>query len=237
MKNIDIYGTTCYNFEDKLGRTSFSGLSDILILESDPNPNYYSWSNFPPNKHQKSWRLYLLIKKSINCFQDRILRQSYIINEKLSLDIGIHPGQIVFKNKETQCIRINTDDTSSLEAIINELKKTGIEFIKDSKEKDFETKIFYKKYTELIKMQEGVYRDSKAEGMYFFEIDRLIEWDVFIEGMKKIKNNCNFHLFDAFLSFNIAKGKAVDYIGIYSKHCEEERFTELKENIKNVFSS
>ena len=237
MKNIDLYGTICYNFEDKLGRSSYSGLSDILILESDPNPNYYSWSNFPPNKHKNSWRLYLLIKKNINCFQDRILRQSYIINEKLNTNIDILPGQIIFENIETQCIRINTNDTSNLESVINDLKNTGVEFVTDKKVKEFETVIFFKKYTELIKMQEGVYRDSKAEGMYFFEIDNLIEWDVFIKGVKKIKNTCNFHLFDAFLSFNIAKGKAVDYIGIYSKHCEEERFPELKENINKVFSS
>ncbi len=237
MKSIDIYGTTCYNFEDKLGRSSYSGLSNILILESDPNPNYYSWSNFPPNKHQKSWRLYLLIKKSINCFQDRILRQSYTINKNLNMDIDILPGQIIFENIETQCIRINTNDASTLESIINELKNTGIEFIKDKKVKEFETVIFFKKYTELVEMQEGVYKDSKAEGMYFFEIDKLIDWDIFIKGVKKIKNSCDFHLFDAFLSFNIAKGKAVDYIGIYSKHCEKERFSELKENIKKVFSS
>jgi len=236
MKDSNIYGTACYNFEDKLGRSSSSGLSNILILESDPNPNYYSWSNFPPNKHQKNWRLYLLVKKSINCFQDRILRQAFIINKKLNLNIDILPGHIIFENKETQCIRINTNDTSTLESIINEIQKTGIEFIKDKKEKDFKTTIFYKKYTEIVEMQEGIYRDSKIEGMYFFEIDKLIEWDVFIEGIKKIKNNCNFHLFDAFLFFNIAKGKAVDYIGIYSKHCEEERFPELKENIKKVFS-
>ena len=237
MKNIDIYGTTCYNFEDILGKSSYSGLSDILILESDPNPNYYSRSNFPPNKHQKSWRLYLLIKKSINCFQDKILRQSYIINEKLKLESDILPGHIVFENKETQCIRISTSDASALENIIIELKKTGLEFIKDKKVKDFETIIFFKKYTELVEIQEGVYRDSKVEGMYFFEISNLIEWDVFLEGVQRIKNNCNFHLFDAFLSFNIAKGKAVDYIGIYSKHCEEERFSELKQNIQKVFTA
>ncbi len=236
MKSIDLYGTTCYNFEDKLGKSSYSGISDILILESDPNPNYYSRSNFPPNKHQKSWRLYLLVKKSINCFQDKILRQSYIINEKLGLDIDILPGHIAFEHKEIQCIRINTHDVSVLDSIINELKKTGIEFIKNKKVKDFETTIFFKQYTEFVEMQEGVYRNSKVDGMYFFEIDKLIEWDIFLEGVEKIKNNCNYHLFDSFLSFNIAKGKATDYVGIYSKHCEEERFSELKENIHKVFS-
>ncbi len=236
MKSIDLYGTTCYNFEDKLGKSSYSGISDILILESDPNPNYYSRSNFPPNKHQKSWRLYLLVKKSINCFQDKILRQSYIINEKLKLDIDILPGHIDFEHKEIQCIRINTHDVSVLDSIINELKKTGIEFIKNKKVKDFETTIFFKQYTEFVEMQEGVYRNSKVDGMYFFEIDKLIEWDIFLEGVEKIKNNCNYHLFDSFLSFNIAKGKATDYVGIYSKHCEEERFSELKENIHKVFS-
>ena len=237
MKNIDVYGTICYNFESKLGKSSYSGLSNILILESDSNPNYYSRSNFPPSKNQKSWRLYLLVKKSVNCFQDKILRQSFIINEKLNIDIDILPGHIVFDHNETQCIRICTKDTSKLDRIINELKKTGIEFIKDKKVNDFDTKVYFKKYTELVEMQKEVYCDSKINGMYFFEIGKLIEWDVFIEGVQKIKNNCNFHLFDAFLSFNIAKGKATDYIGIYSEHCEEERFSELKENIQRVFSS
>ena len=236
MEKIDFYGTACYNVENLLGLSEYSGISNVLILESDSHPNYYSRANFPPNKHKTNWRLFLLVKKPLNCFQDVVLRKSYKINSMFKTDIEIMPGHIVFENKETQCVRININDVANLKLVIQELKSEGIEFIKDKRVKDFSTRVYFKRYTEFVKIEDGVYRDSVLPGRYFFDIDKLIDWETFNEGVTKIKNNCNFHLFDTFLAFNIANGKASDYFGVYSEHCDEKRFHELKENIQKVFS-
>ena len=236
MNKAAFYGTACINLETTIGKSSYSGLLNLLVLESDTHPNYYSRANFPPNKHKDNWRLFLLLKRPINCFQDLVLRKSYQIMDKLDSKVEIMPGQITFEKKETQCIRINTSEISSLETIIKELESIGIEFVKDKKVKEFTTKVFFKRYTEFVKIQDGVYRDSVLEGRYFFEINKLIDWETFNVGVEKIKNNCNFHLFDSFLAFNISNGKASDFFGIYSEHCDQNRFGELRDNINKVFS-
>lgn len=235
MDTIEFDGIACYNVEINLGKSPLSGQSKILILETNSQPDYYSRANFPPNKHQGNWRLFLLVKKHIDCFQDIVLKKAYQINQKLSEKSEIMPGQMSVGSKTQQCIRINLTGTENLEIIIKELQSLGIEFVSDKKMAPFTSKVFFKRYTEFVKMEDGVYHDSKIKGRYFFEINNNIELDTFNEGIKKIKHNCDFHLFDTFLSFIFIKGKGQDFIGIYSEHCDEARFGELKKFIKLTF--
>ncbi len=235
MNKIEFDGIACYNVELSVGRSPLSGSYKVLILESNPEPDYYSRANFPPNKRQSNWRLFLLVKKHIDCFQDIVLRKAYQINEKLPSKTEIMPGQMSYNNKSYQCIRINLTDIEALSTIIDEIKSLGIEFISDKKVDKFTTKVFFKRYTEFVKIEDGVYRDNLISGRYFFKINSLIELDTFNEGIKKIKNNCDFHLFDSFLTFLFIKGRGQDFIGIYSEHCDEARFGELKKFIKLTF--
>ncbi len=58
MKDTIIGGMTCFRFEKKMDKSPLSSKNGCLILESDPNPDYYAKGNFPPNKHDKSWHLF-----------------------------------------------------------------------------------------------------------------------------------------------------------------------------------
>jgi hypothetical protein len=236
MQEITYNGVACYNAMVKLGRSPLSNKHKILILETNHQPDYYALANFPPNKHQSNWRLFLLIKKHLNCFQDLVLKKAYQINKELSTDIDIMPGQIKFQKEEYQCIRINLTNTNLLETIINKIESIGIKFISDKRVNEFETIVFFKRYTELVKIGENIYKDYKIPGQYYFPIENNIEFNEFINGIKKIKNNCNFHMFDSFQLFMFTKnGKGQDFIGIFSDHCDENRFPELKESIKKFF--
>ncbi len=236
MNEIEFDGIACYNVEIKLGKSPLSSQSKLLILETNSEPDYYSRANFPPNKHQANWRLFLLVKKHIDCFQDIVLKKAYQINQNLRTKTEIMPGQMSIGRKTQQCIRINLTDPNNLETIIKELQSIGIIFVSDKKISPFTSNVFFKRYTEFVKLEEGVYHDSFIKGRYFFEINNIIELDVFNKGIEKIKNNCNFHLFDSFLSFMFIKGKGQDFIGIYSEHCDEARFGELKTFIKEIFN-
>jgi len=229
-------GVACYNVNVKLGRSELSEQTGLLILETNHQPDYYSRANFPPNKHQNNWRLFMLVKQHIDCFQDVVLKKAYQINKELGTKIEIMPGFINYNNKKYQSIRINLNDTSVLETVISKLESIGIVFLSDKKTKEYETTVFFKRYTELIEIQESVFKDSSIPGHFFFPINKNIEFDTFEKGIVKIKNNCNFHLFDSFLSFMfIEGGQGQDFIGIYSEHCDEKRFGELKKFIKQVF--
>ena len=236
MEQVIYSGVACYNVNVKLGRSEFSERLNTLVLETNHQPDYYAKANFPPNKHQNNWRFFVLIKKHVDCFQDVVLKKAYQINQKLGTNMEIMPGQLEFHKKNHLCIRINLSDKELLGTVIDELKTTGLVFLKDKKTADFQAEIFFKRYTELLELTDGVYKDSRIPGHYFFPINNIIEFKEFEKGVEKIKQTCNFHMFDSFLSFMfIDGGKGQDFIGIYSDHCDENRFPELKENIKNVF--
>ena len=238
MSNVKYSGVACYNVNVKLGRSLFSEKTTYLILETNHQPNYYAKANFPPNKHQSSWRFFILLKNHINCFQDVVLKKAYQINESLKTEMEIMPGHLNFHKKNYSCIRINLSNKELLGTVIKELETIGLVFLKDKKVANFETETFFKRYTELVEIQDNVYKDSRIPGHYFFPIKNIIEFDEFEKGMERIKHSCNFHMFDSFLSFMfVDKGKGQNFIGIFSNECDESRFDELKKNIKIIFDS
>ncbi len=236
MNDIEFSGFVCYSVKSNVARSPISGNLNCLLLESDPTPDYYANNNFPEHKHLHDWHLYLPIKKQVVCFQDIVLRNAPLIGAELKSNLKIAPGQIYIQNKNHACIRVNTQNTNQLPFIINEFEDLGIQFYADKKLAQFESLIYYKKYTEFLKIGEGFYQDVDEENRHFFEVPHQINFDEFLIGIEKIKNNCNYHLFDSFLSSIFLKDTTQDFIGIYSEHCNKERFGELAKEIVKVFN-
>ena len=235
MENIEFSGVACYNLRRRVSSSPLSKKLNILVLESDPNPNYYAKNNFPENKHVHSWKLYLPVKKTAFCFQDIILRNAPIINKKINSDFKILPGQMTIFNESHACIRVSSKNVEKLPLLIDELKKLNIHFKKKKEIAEFESTIYYKKYTEFVRIGEGIYQNRVNGNHYYFEVPVPISFDVFMKGMEEIKNNCNFHLFDSFFTSVFLENKTQDFIGIYSEHCDKSRFGDLENEIKKVF--
>lgn len=228
-------GLACYNVEILVEKSFLSEKTGKLILETNPLPEYYSRANFPPSNLPKKWRLFLMVDSHMDCFQDHVLRYTHALMKSMPQIIELMPGQITMGEHSQLCVRVNTSDLGIIDQLILELQKLNIKLAKNKKFESAQTVVFYKRYTEFVKINDGVYRDSIIHGRYFFEIDHLTNLKDFNQGIKKIKNSCNFHLFDSFLSTLFIKGEAKDFIGIYSEHCDENRFGELKKHIEQVF--
>ena len=236
MNGQEFSGLTCYTVKINVARASISDKHKYLILESDPTPGYYSKNNFPVNKHVKDWHFFIPIKKQVICFQDVVLRNAPIINKKLKSNLRIYPGQILMNNENHASIRVNTDNPDNLPLLIDELIEMGFKLFSDRKTPEYESVIYFKKYTSFLKIEEGVFQDKNSSNRFFFRIPTQINFDDFLAGMEKIKNNCNYHLFDSFLSSIYIENSTQDFIGIYSEHCDKNRFGELKKEIVKVFS-
>ena len=236
MKNIGLQGFTCYNFKKEVARSPLSEEHKCLILESDPNPDYYAKQHFPPNKRDSDMHLFLPLKKSINCFQDIVLRNIYTLNNDKNIDLHATPGQIILQNENKQCLRIRGSEIEHISTIIKKMEDLGIKFIKDQKVKEYQTTIFYKKHTEFVELENDVYQDKNNINRYFFAISDNIDLDEFLAGTQKMKNNCNYHMFDTFLSYIFIRNKVQDFIGVYSEHCDKNRFSDLKQQIKEIFN-
>jgi len=236
MKTLNIDGLTCFSVELEVARSPLSDGMSHLILESDPTPDYYAKGDFPPNvEHVSDRHLYLPIKKSINCFQDIIYRKANQFTEKQGSALSIYPGQMTFQNKEHQCLRLNINTTEQLPVLLKEFTNLGIQFYSDRQVETYNCFVYYKKYTSFINIEEGVYQDENNAHRYFFEIPHQVEFKIFKKKIEHIKNNCDYHLFDSFLVMLYHKDHIRDFIGVYSKHCDETRFGELKQQIKKQF--
>ncbi len=236
MKPYDLEGFTCFTSELNVSHSPLSEFVNYLVLESDSSPEYYARNNFPPTeKHLADRHLYLVVKKPIICFQDNILRISFSLRQKLNLSLRAYPGQMTFRNKTHQCIRVSAKDIKELPQLIKEFESVGIEFVSDIKISSYTSQIIYKKYIEYVELEEGVYRDNNNENRYFFKAPRLIEYNEFSSAMDQIKKSCEYNLFDTFLGYLLGKQEVTDFIGIYSDHCEHDRFKELKEEIDRRF--
>lgn len=235
MKDPDFSGVACYNIINSVASISNSSISNHLILESDLEEGYYSRNNFPENKLKHSRKFYLPVKNPAFCFQDIILRNASLINKNLGSNFEIAPGQMTILNKNHACIRVGTTETDKLPLLIEELKKIDFNFSSKREIKQYQSLIYFKKYTEFVKIGTGIYQDRDDKNQHFFEVPRLINFDEFLKGMVRIKNNCNYHLFDSFLTSIFLKDYTQDFIGIYSEHCDTGRFNELEDEIKKIF--
>ncbi|MCK5537760.1 MAG: hypothetical protein KAI79_13115 [Bacteroidales bacterium] len=237
MSKIAFSGLTCFTVKTKMSRSKIVKDFPYLLLESNQSPCYYAKNNFPPTEiTTNDHHLFLLVKNNVNCFQDIVLRHAAYINEKFGKNFHISPGQVLFRNHNYQAIRVNTADTKYLPQLVEESEKLGIKLLKKKKKiAPFDSIVFFKKYIEFVELGDGIYQDNHTKGRYFFRVPRVLEFDEFEQKIDKIKNNCDFHLFDSFLNHLFIGGKVQDFVGIYSEHCNEDRFEEFKKNLATLF--
>jgi len=211
----------------------------ILILESSPETAYYSRAGFPENlKTVKDHHLYLVVKKPSPCFQDRVMRRSHRLKEELGISFHVAPGMITYRNRIYSTIRIRTSETELIPRFIEEFRKIGIRFLATRNVAPYEAFVQIKRYTDFVLMEPGIFRDADNPKRYFVTIPKDIDFEVFEDLIREVKNNCNFHMFDASLIYLNCGSRFLDMVSVYSDHCEEERLSELKnlleENIVNM---
>ena len=231
-------GLVCYKIERTVGRSSESGIHHCLILESDTMPDYYAWKNFPPEKHMSGERLlYLLIKNRILCFQDIVLRHNAILNARENNAVRISPGYMNFQNEHQLCIRIELPQNHLPDKLIDNLKNLGMQFFSDRKVKNFSTYIHYKRYAEFDRIGEGMYQDRDDPHRFLLPIDQYIDIRDLKPWMDGIKSNSDFYLFDSFLAEVFLHDQFIDFIGVYSDHCDEGCFRKLRQEIQGIFAT
>jgi len=234
----NIEGMTCFSLEQMVERSTLGEQLNLLVLESNPQPDYYAKGHFPPNQGNiYDRRLMLPVKKIISCFQDEVYRKAYELHQEFGDEVTIYPGQMTFQNEMHPCIRINMKETDALPHIVNALTKLGIQFYSDRKIETYNSFIYYKRFTGFTELMPGVYHDSTTLNRYFFRVNGNIDFQSFTKAVEQIKNSCQFYLFDSFLTSLFFRNQVIDFVGVYSEHCEKERLTEFKNEIEKIFKS
>ncbi len=233
MKENDLAGYACFSQKLEMDRFPASELHDLLILESDPRQGYFFSGSLPEEMPQANdHHLYFVVRKTIPCFQDKIIRHAHYIEHELKLNLHISPGQMTFENETHSCIRVRLGELGLIKDFIDGLEDMGIEFFYGRRFRYFKPYISlvqFKKYVELKELSEGVYRSQTDNNSHFVEIPTNIDYDVFETMIDDIKNNCELNMFNTALVYFHKKDKVMDFVALYSKKCNEEKLLLLSE--------
>ncbi|UBM61874.1 hypothetical protein LA303_10705 [Candidatus Sulfidibacterium hydrothermale] len=233
MKKPDLSGFAC--FTQKLEVAPFPGntLHDLVVLESDPEQGYFFGGALPEEmKKANDHHLYLVVKQTIPCFQDKIIQKAYALQSEHKTNFHLSPGQIIFENKPHSCIRVRVHEIDHLKTFIDELEEMGVEFYckrRYKHMKPYTSLVMFKKYVELEKTGEAVYRNMNDAHIHFVEIPSQIDYPVFETMREDIRNNCELNMFHMALIYIYSKEKVHNLAAIYSNACNEERLPLLAE--------
>ncbi len=236
MNNNIISGFACFSLKVEVATFPSSHKHELLILESDPEPGYFSQGNFPQNLARNSdHHFYLVAKKPVSCFQEIIMKHAFYVKNKLQLNLHVGPGQMTFQNEVYPCVRIRTTEMDQFATFLKDLKKLNIEFFHHKlfqEVKPYVSLVQYKKYIEFKPIDDGIYADINDKNRHFIELTEDIEFDEFETMIENIKNNCNFNMFNASLVYLLQKERILHLVAVYSKHCDEGRLPEFRDFLK-----
>lgn len=210
--------------------------TDRLVLASNRPDGYYERLAVEKNT-VKEHHLFLIVKKEVSCYQDRVFRTISFYEKEKNVDVHAFPGRIMFKNKLVSCLRFRESEFDMILDLIPEFEKREIFFKKDKKSKiePYETIVQFKEYIEADAIKERIYQDNKASNIYYLPITGDIEFDFFKKLIDHIRNNCDFKSFDASLVYSLNNKYIVkDYVMIYSPNCQVERLLEFDQHLENA---
>jgi hypothetical protein len=126
---------------------------------------------------------------------------------------------------------MRTQEISSIKPFLDDLKKLNIKFVGHTNMQPIKSIVHFKKHIEIKPISQGIFSDIFDKNRHFVEIPQHIELnelEEFEKIIEKIKNNCQFNMFNAALVSIARRDRVINMIAIYSKHCDESKLPEFK---------
>lgn len=229
MKTITFSGLVSFSTRLEVASFPHNLKQNILILESDPKQGYFSERGFPEKvKSLNDHHLFVVSKKPDSCFEDQVFRHTCQLNKKHNLKLRVAPGTINFMNEVHQCIRINFNFINYIDQLIEALQKSGIEFVHNRNVQPYISFIQFKKFVEFKKIATDIFEDGSLPKRVFIKIASDIEYSLFEQMIKDVRNNSNFKHFDASLVYVPQKCGLLNMVSIYCKDYELENLIKIQ---------
>jgi len=218
----------CVSEEVVLSKATFE--TDYMVLESNRMIGFYS--NVPhENQTPIGHHYFLLMKKGIPCFQDRVFRSISFYAKDHDKVLHVYPGHMNVHGNEYNFIRFRQSEFDDVMGMLSYFEKRNIEFVKSKRFSSVKTVIQFKELVQMEEIMPNVYRDKSAHHVFFLPISIDIEFLKFDKMLSFIRNNCDFKHFEASLVYSVnSEYKIDDFAKIYSPNCEESRLVEFEEN-------
>jgi len=224
--------TICVSEEVELSKMESN--SPLMILQSNYIMGYYSM--MPDEKRTPLLNhYYLLMRKNIPCFQDRVFRSVSFYERDHDKMLHVYPGHMNVHGKEYNFIRFRHSEFKDVMEMLPYFEKRNIEFMKAKRFSSVKALIQFKEMVSLEEVKPNVFRDKSAHHVFFMPLKLDIEYLTFSKMIAYIRNNCDFKHFEASLVYSVnRKYQIEDYAKIYSPNCEENRLEEFDENFNKA---
>jgi hypothetical protein len=197
-----------------------------LVLETiKPYPGYHG-TTIPDQLNPIS--IFLVTDKKYS--GENVIRATMEVKKEFDTTFDAVPGLITVFNTLTPCIRIK--DLASYEKIgelVTLYRKHGIDFMKDRKLEAFSGLIKIRKYFELEKTEDGLFKDLETPQMAYFFIPEQLSWNVFESITHNLKVNPDYENFDAALGVFFTPEGVIDSVRIYHEEIDMEMVKVLRE--------
>jgi len=225
MSNTNILEAVGTITKKEILKTIEHDTSKALVLETiKPYPGYHG-TTIPEQLNPIS--LFLVTDKKYS--GEAVIRATMAVKKNYSESFDAVPGLITVFNNLTPCIRIkDLKSYHQISELIDLYRKNGIDFMKDRKVEEFSGLIKIRKYFELEKVEEGLYKDLETPQMAYFIIPTMVSWNVFESITHNLKVNPEYNNFDAALGVFFTPQGVIDSVRIYSEEIDMEDVKLLK---------
>lgn len=210
--------------------------SDMILEDLDPFPGFYDHFFIPANDSENKPRsIFIVLKESNMVSEDRVIRVTMGVKEKLDIKFDAALASIELFNKPAQCIRVFMEDYEQLHSLISNYKSEGINFQSKKEVKPYQSLIEVRKYFEMKELSEGIYKDLEQSDTYYLKIPGFVPWDKFEHQTIIIRNNMNHKLYDAAQAAIYDKSGLVDLVRIFDRSGDIEILNLLRLKYLNEF--
>jgi hypothetical protein len=210
--------------EESLQIVEHCVLQNTLVLENlEPFPGYHG-ENLPCDTKPDS--LFLITDKQYSA--ESILRISSQLCALAKIAFDACPAEIFMYNTQLFGIRIRgLSNYSLISEIQNCYVDHGIKFMKKRKI-NATGLIRINKIFCLEKLAEHIYKDLDDEKTFYLSVPMHLNWNLFKQAVRQVKNNLDNSNFDCASGFIYLK-TIFEFVRIYTQHAEIPRLKTIRE--------
>lgn len=205
---------------------------ELILEDIAPFPGFYDHFHVPNEQELKPRSLFFIIKGFDVCNEDQFVRKTIDIKKTFPHEFDAVLGQLELFNKIASCIRINLNNYGVLPELVEAYKQQGVVFYKHKNVKPYQSLIKLRKYYDMEKVDEGIYKDRDQACTYYLHMPVNVAWKDFETLTYTIKNNTSFSNFDAAQSSIYRKTGLMDFVRIYHHHINIDRLHYLRDTYR-----
>lgn len=206
-------------------------LTQLVLEDMHPYPGYYEFYSIPRNEIELVPRqLFAVLHSFKNICEDDIIRITQRIKAKnpdLKFDSVL--GHITLFNQIRTVLRIKMDDLNLFSKVLKAYEESGITFDKHRNIKKVETIINIRKFLEMERIDNDIYKDLEQENAFYIKLPNEVPWDEFEQITKVIKTNFEHKSFDAAIGLIYIKDGIVDLLRVFDVDADLEKLRILKD--------